>query len=69
MIDTFKNRINSLNSGSRFNTRKAVNLNPKMGETHIIGGFHSGFLADKNSKPYAKIAHGAVLSDRIETNS
>ena len=35
-----------------------------MGETHIIGGFHSGFLSGKATKPYALIASGAVLSER-----
>jgi hypothetical protein len=34
-----------------------------MGETHNIGGFHSGFLSGKATKPYALIASGAVLSD------
>ena len=44
--------------------RTDVVLNPKMGETHIIGGFHSGFLSGKATKPYALIASGAVLSER-----
>ena len=60
----FRDRVKSQNSGSRFNTRKRVDLNPRMGETHIIGGFHSGFLSGKATKPYALIASGAVLSER-----
>lgn len=38
-----------------------------MGETHNIGGFHSGFLSGKATKPYAMIASGAVLSERNES--
>jgi hypothetical protein len=40
-----------------------------MGETHNIGGFHSGFLSGKACKPYAMIASGAVLSERHDTGS
>jgi len=39
-----------------------------MGETHNIGGFHSGFLSGKATKPYALIASGAVLSERETTS-
>ena len=35
-----------------------------MGETHNIGGFHSGFLSGKATRPYMQIASGAVLSER-----
>ena len=66
-IAAFRERVKSQNSGSRFKARtyqKAVDLAPRMGETHNIGGFHSGFLSGKATKPYALIASGAVLSER-----
>lgn len=71
IAQAFRERVKSQNSGSRFKARvyqKAVDLNPRMGETHNIGGFHSGFLSGKATKPYALIASGAVLSERETTS-
>ena len=40
-----------------------------MGDTHITGGFHSGFLSGKAIRPYGMIASGAVTSERQENSS
>ena len=40
-----------------------------MGDTHNTGGFHSGFLSGKANRPYAMIASGAVVSERLENSS
>ena len=49
---------NNLYDDALISLNNAQKINPKMGETHIIGGFHSGFLSGKATKPYALIASG-----------